>query len=152
MVVKELDGLRLAVLAENVTAFGDDVLGPVFARLYPQLHKDLAVAGICPVGPDIAHYDHSGEEEAPIRVMAGVPVEEVAALPPPLSVLELPGEKRAATTIHKGTMAQVGRAYDVLGAWVEAGGERVEGYGREVYLACGGDQETWVTEVQFPLI
>lgn len=44
VVVKTLEPARVALVAERVRAFGDETLGPVFARLYPRLEQELAAA------------------------------------------------------------------------------------------------------------
>ena len=65
-------------------------------------------------------------------------------------VLDVPAT-RAATTVHRGDMASVGRGYEALMHWADAAGERVDGCGREVYVDCNGPENTWVTEPQFAL-
>jgi DNA-binding transcriptional MerR regulator len=153
VVVKRLESLRVAFLAENAASFGDETLGPIFSRLYDHLHAALARAQLTPAGPAVALYADSGDEDAPITVMAALPVraaDDVAARAG-VELLELPAVPRAATTIHKGPMSRVEDGYQALARWADHAGERIEGHSRELYLDCDGDSETWVTELQFPI-
>ena len=151
VVVKRLEPLRVALVAENAAAFGNETLGPIFARLYPRLHTELERAGIRIVGPAVALYGDSGDEEAPIKVIAALPVGAGAGPGAGVEFLEVPAVARAATTVHKGPMRRVGDGYQALARWAEAAGECIGAYSRELYLDCDGEPETWVTELQFPL-
>ena len=48
-------------------------------------------------------------------------------------------------------MARIRQGYDALVAWAEQSGETIVGYSREIYHAAEGDQENWITELQWPL-
>jgi effector-binding domain-containing protein len=68
-----------------------------------------------------------------------------------IEIVDVPAVPRGATTIHRGSMAFVDEGYQALFRWAEETGEHIDGYSREIYLACDGDPETWVTELQFAL-
>jgi DNA-binding transcriptional MerR regulator len=151
VVVKPLDPLRLAALRESAPAFGNDVLGPIFGRLFGELHAMLAAIGVAPVGPPVALYYDSGDADAPIDVVAALPIGTEDMSGTDFEVLELRDEPRAVATVHRGHMNSVERGYEALLRWTEQTGERVDGYSREVYLDIDGAPETWVTELQFVL-
>lgn len=57
-----------------------------------------------------------------------------------------------ATTVHKGSFANLGQAYDALIKWIEANGYRINGSGREVYVQFSREHmANNVTEIQFPV-
>jgi DNA-binding transcriptional MerR regulator len=151
IVVKPLEPLRLAALREKSPAFGNDILGPIFGRLYGELHTRLARVGVVTAGPPVALYYDSDDGEAPIEVVAALPVANEDVSDAGVDVLDLPGVSRAVATIHHGNMNRVERGYEALLRWTEETGERVDGYSREVYLDCDGEPETWITELQFVL-
>jgi DNA-binding transcriptional MerR regulator len=151
VVVKPLEPLRLAAQRENSPAFGNDVLGPIFVRLFGDLHTRLAAADVTPIGPRVALYYDSGDADEPIEVVAALPIGTEDISDANVDVLDLPAEPRAVATIHRGPMNRVERGYEALLRWAEETGERVDGYSREVYLDMDGAPETWVTELQFVL-
>jgi effector-binding domain-containing protein len=69
-----------------------------------------------------------------------------------IRLMDLPGVPRAATTVHRGPLSSVEDGYQALMRWAEGTRERIEGYGRELYLDCDGEPTTWVTELQFGLL
>jgi DNA-binding transcriptional MerR regulator len=151
VVVKPLDPLRLAALRENAPAFGNDTLEPIFGRLYGELHERLERVEVAAIGPAVALYYDSGDADAPIEVVAALPVGTEDVSDAGVDVLDLPAVPRAVATIHRGHMNRVERGYEALLRWAEQTGERVDGYSREVYLDWDGAPETWVTELQFVL-
>jgi DNA-binding transcriptional MerR regulator len=151
VVVKPLEPVRLAALRQNAPVFGNDTLGPLFGRLYGELHARLARVSVAPIGPPVALYYDSDDADAPIEVVAALPIGTEDVSEAGVDVLDLPEVLRAVATIHRGNMNRVERGYEALLRWTEQTGERVNGYSREVYLDCDGEPETWVTELQFVL-
>jgi DNA-binding transcriptional MerR regulator len=152
VVVKPLDGQQVVLVHTNAPSFGNAVLGPIFEQLFGELYAELDRLGVAPAGPMVALYEESDVAEAPIKVMAGLPVDETDGVTSHrVEVVDVPAVPRAATTIHRGSMARVDEGYQALFSWAEETGEHIDGYSREVYLACEGDPETWVTELQFAL-
>lgn len=151
VVVKPLECLRLAGLRDSSPAFGNEMLGPIFGRLFEDLHERLARADVTPIGPRVALYYDSGDADAPIDVVAAAPIGPQDVSASDVEVVDLPAAPRAVATIHRGHMSRVDRGYEALLRWAEQTGERVDGYSREVYLDCDGEPETWVTELQFVL-
>lgn len=149
--VKELDAVRVAALRGSAAGPGDQNIGPVLRPLYPRLGELLAKAGIKPVGPAMALYEDTGEGETPLTVIAAMPIGQApSGSGRDFEVLDVPAT-RAATTVHQGDMASIGRGFEALMRWAESAGERVDGCGREVYVDCDGPEDTWVTELQFAL-
>jgi hypothetical protein len=106
----------------------------------------------CPFALNVkALYYDSGDPDAPIDVVAALPIGTEDVSEARVDVLDLPRVPRAVATIHRGHMSRVERGYEALLRWTEQTGERVDGYSREVYLDCDGEPETWVTELQFVL-
>lgn len=151
VVVKPLDPLRLAGVRARSPAFGNETLGPIFGRLFGDLHARLARVDVAPTGPSVALYYDSDDPDTPIDVVAAVPIGSQNVSATDVELLDLPSVPRAVATIHRGHMNRVDRGYEALLRWTEQTGERVDGYSREVYLDCDHEPETWITELQFVL-
>jgi DNA-binding transcriptional MerR regulator len=151
VVVKPLEPLRLAGLRARSPAFGNETLGPIFGRLFGDLHARLTRVDVTPTGPSVALYYDSDDADAPIDVVAAVPIGSQHVSATDVEVLDLPSVPRAVATIHRGSMSRVERGYEALLLWAKQTGERVDGYSREVYLDCDHEPETWITELQFVL-
>jgi effector-binding domain-containing protein len=65
--------------------------------------------------------------------------------------VDLPEIERAATIVHRGSMDDVMPTIQTLAAWIDANGYRSTGY-RELYIEVGEDRDTWVTELQEPIV
>ncbi len=152
IVVKALPAVHVATISETATGF-DANFGPIFGRLYPALFGELAKHSVLPVGPQIAMYRE--RPNGTIDVLACAPVAPVAPDAtidsPTVTSQHLPAVPRAATLIHHGAMTDVRKSYDALMAWMSEAGETPVGYSRELYLDCSGEQDSWVTELQFEL-
>jgi len=151
VVVKPVEAQHVALVDATATSFGNATLGPIFGQLFGELYGELDRLGVAPAGPQIALYEESEVPAAPIKVMACVPVEEADVTSDRLEVADVPAIPRAATTIHRGSMANVEEGYGALLRWADETGEQIDGFSREVYLECSGDPETWITELQFAL-
>lgn len=154
VIVKPLDAQRVALVTEGTAEMSED-FSPIFARLYPKLFEGLGRLGVQPAGVTVALYDDV-EDDAMV-IFAGVQVAPDADAPADLAAelgiefRDLPPVERAATVVHEGAMATVDQSYGALVQWLEANGETASTKSREIYLACDGPQDTWVTELQFPL-
>jgi DNA-binding transcriptional MerR regulator len=150
IVVKSLEPVRLAALRENSPAFGNETLGPIFGRLYGELHARLARVGVTATGPPVALY-YDSDDDALIEVVAALPIGTEDVSGADVEALDLAAVPRGVAAIHRGHMNRVERGYEALLRWTEQTGERVAGYSREVYLNCDGEPDAWVTELQFVL-
>jgi DNA-binding transcriptional MerR regulator len=149
IIVKPLDALHVAVRGATAAGF-DEQLGVILPRLYGELHARLGRIGVTPTGPDVALYEDSDNEAEPIRVIAATPIAPDASVAG-LDRRDLPAIPRALTTVYQGSMNQVEDAYLAMIRWADDAGERIIGYGREVYLECDGPLDEWVTELQYVL-
>jgi effector-binding domain-containing protein len=150
IVVKALDPQWVAARAENVPSF--EVLGSVMPRLFGELDAALQTGGVTTVGPAIAFYESSHDDDAPIRAVAAEPINDLdRRLPENVQLIELPPVERAVAAIHHGEMERVEETIQAILRWFDVTGEHADGYSREVYLDCDGPPETWVTEIQYAL-
>ena len=149
IVVKALPAVRLAAISEPASGFDAD-FGPIFGRLYPALYGELGRLGVACVGVQTALYRERSDGR--IDVVACTPIAPDAEVSSSIIGAEtLDAVPRAATLIHHGTMSEIARSYEALMTWMDEAGETAVGYSREVYLDCAGDQQSWVTELQFAL-
>lgn len=149
VVVKPLDPLHLGTATQATESFEDD-FAPIFERLYQQVFGELARSGVAPDGPHCAYYEQ--RDDGRVDIVAGVPVPRQDKYEfESITIRDFPPVDRAATLIHRGDMANCSTTYQVLLNWIERAGERPIGYSREVYLDCGEDRSSWVTELQFAL-
>ncbi len=149
IVVKPLPAAHLATISEPASGFDAD-FGPIFGRLYPSLYGELERIGVPSVGPQTAMYRERADGR--IDVVACAPIPPEATIESPIvTPAHLPPVARAATLIHHGSMADISKSYDTLMAWMTETGETPVGYSRELYLDCSGEQDSWVTELQFEL-
>jgi DNA-binding transcriptional MerR regulator len=147
--IKTIPAVRLAELSGVAESFEPDSITPVIRPLYDELVCALGRAGVTPVGPATAWY-----EDAPgggVLVHAGLPVAAAPAEGQEFTVVDLPAIQ-AATIVHRGSMETVLSSIQTLSRWIEAHGYSSAGYNREFYLEIGDDPETWVTELQEPVI
>ena len=152
VVVKPVEAQHVALVDTTATSFGNATLGPIFGRLFGELYAELDRVGVAPSGATIALYEESEDAAAPIKVIACVPINERDDVSSDrVDVADIPAISRAATTIHRGSMARVEEGYRALLRWADETGEQIDGFSREIYLECVGDPETWVTELQFAL-
>jgi DNA-binding transcriptional MerR regulator len=148
--IKRIPGVRVAELTAAAAGFEPKSIGPVIGPLYDELFARLARAGLSPTGPAVAHYEDCPDGDG-VLVHAAVPVNADPMGGHDFTVVDLPEIGRAATTVHSGSMDNVIATIQSLARWIDANGYRSAGYNRELYIDCGDDRDTWVTELQEPL-
>jgi len=146
--IKRLPAVRVAELAGPATGFEPAQISPVIGPLYDQLIARLERAGITPVGPGIAYYDVGPDDGVLVHATIPVNVEFAAGL----EIVDLPEIQSAATIVHRGSMDDVIPTIQTLARWIDANGYRSAGPPRELYLETGPDRNTWVTELQEPIV
>jgi DNA-binding transcriptional MerR regulator len=150
--IKRIPAVRVAELTAIAAGFEPSSIGPVVGPLYDELFSGrLDQAGLTPVGPAIAYYEDAHDGDG-VVVHAAVPVNAELGHHEGVSVVDLPEIEQAATIVHHGSMDNVMSTVQVLARWIDANGYKSGGYNREVYLEVGEDIETWVTELQEPLV
>jgi DNA-binding transcriptional MerR regulator/effector-binding domain-containing protein len=151
VVLKQVAAVRLAELSAVAAGYGPEHITPVIGPLYPRLMECLGSAGVTPVGPPMAYYEHNLDGGESVGVHAGFPV-AVAALPG-TSIVELPALGSAATLIHHGSMEDVMASLATLATWIEQNGYQPVGYHREVYLDYDPERAAeGVTELQVEVV
>jgi len=147
--VKPVPAVRVAELSAPAALLEPASITPVIRPLYAELGERLGRAGLAPVGPAIAYYDHAADGDG-VVVHASLPVSTGAGTYD-FTVTDLPAIPQAATIVHRGPMDDVMATIQTLARWIDANGYRSAGYPRELTLEYGGDPDTWVTELQEPV-
>jgi DNA-binding transcriptional MerR regulator len=149
--IKRVPAVRVAELSGIAAGFEPESISPVIGPLYEELGRRLEGAGVRCTGPGVAWYEDAPEGDG-VLVHAGLPLDVEPGGPHGLQVVDLPEIERAATIVHRGSMDAVMPTLQALARWIEANGWRSAGYNRELYLDCGEDRDTWVTELQEPIV
>jgi DNA-binding transcriptional MerR regulator len=149
--IKRIPAVRVAELTGTAASFEPGAISPVIQPLYDELANRLGRAGLTPVGPAIAYYEDAPDGNGVI-IHAALPVNADPRDDQDFSVVDLPAIETAATIVHRGSMDNVLATIQSLARWIDANGYRSAGYNREFYLECGTDHQTWVTELQEPVI
>jgi len=149
--VKSIPAVRVAELSATAASFEPTAITPVIGPLYEQLFGELQQAGVTPAGPGIAYYEQA--QDGSVVVHAGVTVNTEPGTGQVFTITDLPAIGEAATIVHRGPMDSVLATLQTLARWIEDNGYRSTGLNREFYIEYGmGDPETWVTELQEPVV
>jgi DNA-binding transcriptional MerR regulator len=150
VLIKRIPGVRVAELTGVAASFGPESISPVMQPLYDELCVRLDRAGLTPAGPAIAYYENALDGDG-VLVHAGLPVNADPADGHDFAIVDLSEIEQAATIVHRGSMDNVMPTIQALARWIDAHGYRSAGYNRELYIECGEDRDTWVTELQEPI-
>jgi len=150
VLIKRIPGVRVAELTGVAASFAPESITPVIQPLYGELCVRLDRAGLTPVGPAIAYYEDSPDGDG-VLVHASLPVNADPRDGHGFAIVDLPELEQAATIVHRGSMDNVMPTIQTLARWIDANGYRSAGYNRELYIECGEDRDTWVTELQEPM-
>jgi DNA-binding transcriptional MerR regulator/predicted transcriptional regulator YdeE len=150
VVIKQSEFVRLAEATGTAPGYGSENLGPVFARLLPEVIEHLTRVGAKP-GISVGHYEEP-KDDGSVVLHAGfaigdqdVPSSEV------VKVIELPAVQ-VASVIHRGAMEDIEPAFEALVRWIEDSGYRLAGPSRELYHELHEEDSTrHVTELQIPV-
>jgi DNA-binding transcriptional MerR regulator len=148
--IKRIPAVRVAELTAVAASFEPESISPVIQPLYDELCGRLDRAGLTAVGPAVAWYEDAPDGDG-IVVHAAMPVNAEPHQEYDFAVVDLPGIEQAATVVHRGSMDLVMPTVQTLARWIDVNGYRSAGYNRELYLDCGDDPDTWVTELQEPI-
>ena len=149
--IKALPAVRVAELTGTAASFEPQSISPVIQPLYEDLIALLGGARLTPTGPGIAYYEDAPDGEG-VLVHAALPVDADPGAGHDFSIVNLPKIEQAATIVHRGSMDDVMATIQTLARWIDANGYRSTGYNRELYLEVGDDRDTWVTELQEPVV
>lgn len=150
VLIKRIPGVRVAELTGVAASFAPESISPVIQPLYDELCVRLDRAGLTPAGPAIAYYEDSPNGDG-VLVHASLPVNADPRDGHGFAIVDLPEIEQAATIVHRGSMDNVMPTIQTLARWIDANGYRSAGYTRELYIECGEDRDTWVTELQEPI-
>ena len=150
VVIKQAEPIRLAEAVGTAPGYGSDNLGPLFARLLPEVLAHLTRVGAKP-GISVGHYEEP-RDDGSVVLHAGfdigdqeVPSTEIVA------VVDLPSVQLA-SVIHRGSMEGIAPAFEALIRWIEDSGYRLAGPSRELYHEFHLEDPTrHVTELQLPV-
>jgi DNA-binding transcriptional MerR regulator len=149
--IKRIPGVRVAELIATAASFEPESISPVIQPLYDELRRRLDHAGLIPAGPAIAYYEDSPDGEG-VLVHATLPVDASPGEDRDFAIVDLPEIEHAATIVHRGAMDNIMPTIQTLARWIDANSYRSAGYNRELYIECGENRDTWVTELQEPIV
>jgi DNA-binding transcriptional MerR regulator len=150
VVIKQAEPICLAEAVGTAPGYGSENLGPLFARLLPEVLEHLARVGAKP-GISVGHYEEP-QDDGSVVLHAGfdigdqdVPSSEL------VRVVQLPSVE-VASVIHRGAMEGIEPAFEALMRWIEDSGYRWAGPSRELYHEFHQeDPARHVTELQVPI-
>lgn len=143
--IKQVEPQTVAAVRAVVPAYPD--VGALFGEIFGHLAQQGVQGGMC------AAIYHDGEyRERDVDAEGLVFLERPVPGGGRVRVYELPGAL-VASTIHTGAYSGLSGAYAALMEWIAAGGYRIVGPEREVYLRGPDDDgdAACVTEVQLPV-
>ena len=150
VVIKKVEPIRLAGRRGVVPT------PPEQGGLWDELEGYLAMQRVRPVGAcfTLYHDDEFKERDWDLEVCE--PIDADLAPTSKVQVYSLPEVESMACTVHAGSFATIGEAYDAIAGWIDKHGYHITGPCREIYLqppSRPGDQNDpqTVTEIQFPV-
>lgn len=150
--IEPLAAVRVALVHGRAASSDHEDVGPVVGGLFGDLFG--ALGRRTPEGPAIATYRPLEDGALAVQVCApvGSQFDTAEFAGTGVEVADLPGHPTAATYLHRGVMAEIGVAYQVLAAWIEDAGHSTDGTAREVYLTSHPEpEERWRTAIQMPV-
>lgn len=147
IIVKYTRPIRIAEMVGTAVGFGNENLGPLFAKMLPEVCRELDRAGVRP-GMSAAHYEEY-VDDAPYVVHAGFEIgHQDFAGSEKVTAVDLP-VVRVASVVHRGPVANIAPTYEALVRWIEDSGFVMTGRSRELYHEWHDDDFTLnVTELQ----
>lgn len=153
IVLKKVAPLRVVQARGIAPKMEQPELGITLGRLFAEVMQAITQQGATVVGPGITLYYDPEYREQDIDVGACLAFIGELRESEQVKVIEIPGVETMACVIHHGSFSTMHRAYNAILGWIEANGYRVNGPNRELNLEFepGGDESTFVTEIQFPV-
>lgn len=146
IVLKQVDPQLVASIRAIIPAYPDigQLLGQL--TLYAAQHHQYGLATA--IWHDNEYKTANIDCEAVIMLKQPIPAMEQ------ITVYDLPAAT-VASAVHHGAYNRLHEAYTALTTWIEQNGYRIIGSSREIYLECAEpvrqDDETYITEIQFPV-
>jgi effector-binding domain-containing protein len=153
VVIKSVVALRVAQARGVAPKMEQPELGITLGRLFAEVMGSITQHGATIVGPGITLYYDLEYREREISVGACLAFEGSLFESEQVKVVELPAVETMASVIHHGSFSTMHQAYNAILPWIEANGYHIRGPNRELNLEfeSGGDESTFVTEIQFPV-
>jgi DNA-binding transcriptional MerR regulator len=153
VVIKSVVALRVAQARGVAPKMEQPELGITLGRLFAEVMGSITQQGATIVGPGITLYYDLEYREREISVGACLAFEGSLFESEQVKVVELPAVEAMASVIHHGSFSTMHQAYNAILPWIEANGYHIRGPNRELNLEfeSGGDESTFVTEIQFPV-
>ena len=150
VVIKQIEAMQVAGVREVVPT------PPEQGGLWDELESYLAKNRVRPVGACFTLYYDEDHPERNWDVEVCEPVQGTFPSGARVQFHTLPAVEAMACSIHAGSFATIGEAYNAILKWIDGNGFTVTGPCREVYLKPphkAGDQNDpgTVTEIQFPV-
>ena len=150
MTVRPVEPLRVAMRSGVAASYDPASITPVVQPLFDEIIAALRATHLRPVGPALVRYERGQRGRVDVDVCFPVGAE----LGPRggFAVVDLPRIERAAIALHHGPPEGVMATIQALASWIDRSPHRSSGGNREVYLDCAGSRDTWVLEIQEPLL
>lgn len=125
----------------------------VLHGLFGEIEDYLARQGLCSHGRRIVLYGDSSSSAENIQIEAALAISAPFTSTELVTVRQLPALESAASVVHQGPLAAIGKAYAAGYSWVQANGDRINAPIRELYLhyPAGDAKNQYTIEIQFPL-
>ena len=150
--LKPIPAVRVGEMTEHAASFAPESISPLIGPLYHELLCRLDDAGLTPTGPAIAYYQDGADGEVVVHAAFPIAADSSSGGRHGFSIVDLPEIAQAATIVHRGSMDDVLTTVQTLARWIDANSYRSAGDNRELYLEAGDDRNSWVTELQEPVV
>ena len=148
--VRRVEPLRVAVRSGVAASYDPTSITPVVQPLFDEMIAALGAAHLRPVGPALVRYERG--QRGRVCVDVCFPVDAEPGPRDGFVVVDLPAIDQAAIALHHGPPEGVMATIQALASWIDRSPHRSSRGNREVYLDCAGPRDTWVLEIQEPLL
>lgn len=156
---KTIEPLTILSIREVVPSV--DQMGPRVSAAFSRLYSFIGQARVTVVGAPMVLY-HANEQSGYAFHEENIDTETSAVVDPAGLPAELPAgitrrtldRTAVASAIHQGSYETIEQTYAAVGKWMEAGGYRISGPPREIYLRgpeSGVPVQEYLTEIQYPV-
>ena len=148
--VRPVEPLRVALRSGVAASYDPASITPVVQPLFDEIIAALGATHLRPAGPALVRYEPGQRGRVDLDVC--FPVDAELGPRGGFAVVDLPRIERAAIALHHGPPEGVMATIQALASWIDRSPHRSSGGNREVYLDCAGARDTWVLEIQEPLL
>ena len=148
--IRTVEPLRVAVRSGVAASYDPASITPDVQPLFDEIIAALGAAHLRPVGPALVRYQRGSRDRVSVDVC--FPVDAETGARDAFAVVDLPRIDRAAIALHHGPSEGVMATIQSLASWIDRSPHRSAGGSREVYLDCAGARDSWVLEIQEPLL